>query len=100
MGREYGVAGARSPETFFQVMQFPCCGESYMLSAGMGNISYLWGREREFCEKFAPFVGNGNIEQLAEENRTALLHISQNGNAKIVFTHYALSVSKLIGRRQ
>ena len=24
--------------------------ESYMLSAGMGNISYLWGREREFCE--------------------------------------------------
>ena len=74
--------------------------ESYMLSAGMGNISYLWGREREFCEKFAPFVGNGNIEQLAEENRTALLHISQNGNAKIVFTHYALSVSKLIGRRQ
>ncbi len=68
--------------------------ESYMLSAGMGNISYLWGREREFCEKFAPFVGNGNIEQLAEENRTALLHISQNGNAKIVFTHYALSVSK------
>ncbi len=74
--------------------------ESYMLSAGMGNISYLWGREREFCVKFAPFIGNGNIEQLVEQTRTALLHIGQNGNAKIVFTHYALSVSKLIGHRQ
>lgn len=74
--------------------------ESYMLSAGMGNISYLWGEEMEFCKKFAPFIGNGNIERLVEENRTALLHITQNGNAKIVFTHYALSVSKLIGPRR
>lgn len=73
--------------------------ESYMLSAGLENISYLWGQERNFCMKFAPFVGNWNIERLVEENTSALLHISQNGNPKIVFTHYALSVSKLIGRR-
>lgn len=73
--------------------------ESYMLSAGMENISYLWGEERAFCMKFAPYIGNHNIEQLVEENRIALLHVMQNGNAKIVFTHYALSVSKLIGRR-
>ena len=99
MGREYGALGREAQKRFFRYA-VSLLRESYMLSAGMGNISYLWGREREFCEKFAPFVGNGNIEQLAEENRTALLHISQNGNAKIVFTHYALSVSKLIGRRQ
>lgn len=71
--------------------------ESYMIASGMGNISYLWGRELDFCTKFAPFVNAGNIERLIEENRTALLHISQNGNARIVLTHYALSVSKLIG---
>ena len=74
--------------------------ESYMLTAGMENISYLWGAELEFCRKFAPFVGNGNIEPLVEECRLALAHIVQNGNAKLVFTHFALSVSKLIGRRQ
>lgn len=73
--------------------------ESYMLTAGMENISYLWGGERDFCMKFAPYVNNGNIERLVEENKSALLHISQNGNAKIIFTHYALSVSKLIGRQ-
>lgn len=73
--------------------------ESYMLSAGMENISYLWGAELDFCRKFAPFVGNDNIELLVEECQRALAHISQNGNAKLVFTHFALSVSKLIGRR-
>ncbi len=74
--------------------------ESYMLSAGMENISYLWGPELDFCRKFAPFVGNDNIEPLIEECRLVLSHIVQNGNAKLVFTHFALSVSKLIGQRQ
>ncbi len=72
--------------------------ESYMLSAGLENISYLWGGEAEFCSKFAPFIGNHNIEQLVNEHRSALLHITQNGNAKIILTHYALSVSKLINK--
>lgn len=72
--------------------------ESYVLSAGLENISYLWGGEAEFCSKFAPFIGNHNIEQLAELNRLAVRDIAQNGNAKIIFTHYALSVSKLIVR--
>lgn len=72
--------------------------ESYMLSAGMEDISYLWGGEMEFCRKFAPYIGNHNIEQLVEENRLALLHITQNGNPKIIFTHYALTVSKMINK--
>ncbi|MBQ5715452.1 MAG: DNA polymerase III subunit delta', partial [Alistipes sp.] len=32
--------------------------ESYMLHAGLGSISYLWGEEAAFCNKFAPFIGN------------------------------------------
>ena len=70
---------------------------SYMLSCGMNDLSYLWGRELEFCMKFAPYVHNLNIENLIEENRKALMHVTQNGSAKLIFTHYALSVSKLIG---
>ena len=71
---------------------------SFMLTSGLNDLSYLWGRELEFCMKFAPYVHNLNIEELIDENRTALSHITQNGNAKLIFTHYALSVSKLIGR--
>ena len=72
--------------------------ESYMLHAGLGSISYLWGEEAKFCRNFAPFIGNQNIEVLIAEIETAMRQITQNGNARIVFTHFALAVSKQINR--
>ncbi len=72
--------------------------ESYMLHAGMQNICYLWGPELDFCKKFAPFIGNHNIEPLVREMELASAQIAQNGNPKIVMTHFALTVSKLIVR--
>lgn len=72
--------------------------ESYMLTAGMGEISYLVGKEYDFCKKFAPYVNNNNVEALVNEMETVIRQISQNGNAKIIFTHFALSVSKLINK--
>ena len=72
--------------------------ESYMLHAGLGRISYLWGGEAEFCNKFAPFIGNQNVEFILNEIETAMRQVSQNGNARIIFTHFALAVSKTINR--
>ena len=72
--------------------------ESYMLHAGLGSISYLWGEEEKFCRNFAPYIGNQNIEILVKEIEDAMLQISQNGAPKIVFTHFALAVSKQINR--
>ena len=72
--------------------------ESYMLHAGLGAISYLWGEEADFCRKFAPFIGNQNIEPLVAEIERAMLQIQQNGAPRIVFTHFALAVSKMINR--
>ena len=73
--------------------------ESYMLPAGMESVSYLWGDEKAFCSKFAPYVANHNVEALVAEIERALRDVGQNGNAKIVFTHFALAVSKLIAMR-
>ena len=70
--------------------------ESYMLHAGIREIGYLWGEELAFCTKFAPFVGSQNIEPLIAEIESASAQIAQNGNPTIVFTHFALSVSKMI----
>jgi DNA polymerase-3 subunit delta' len=72
--------------------------ESYMLHAGLGSISYLWGEEADFCRKFSPFIGNQNIEPLVAEIEEALAQLGQNGNPTIVFTHFALAVSKRINR--
>ncbi|MEG0788837.1 MAG: DNA polymerase III subunit [Alistipes sp.] len=70
--------------------------ESYMLHAGIGEIGYLWGAELAFCTNFAPYIGSQNIEPLIAEIEAAVAQISQNGNPTIVFTHFALSVSKMI----
>ena len=74
--------------------------ESYMLHAGLGSLSYLWGEEEKFCRNFAPYIGNQNIEFLVEEIERAMLQIAQNGAPRIVFTHFALAVSKQINRLQ
>jgi DNA polymerase-3 subunit delta' len=69
-----------------------------MLHAGLGAISYLWGEEESFCRKFAPFIGNQNIEALIAEIERAMLQIQQNGAPRIVFTHFALAVSKMVNK--
>lgn len=73
--------------------------ESYMLHAGIDQIGYLWGVELDFCARFAPFVGSQNIEELIAQIESALAQLSQNGNPTIVFTHFALAVSKMIKRK-
>jgi len=73
--------------------------ESYMLHAGLGDIGYLWGEEAAFCRNFAPFIDNANVERIFAEIETALAQITQNGNPTIVFTHFALSVSKQIRKK-
>ena len=72
--------------------------DAYMLSMGVDEVAYLYGREYDFCRKFAPFVNNRNIDALVEETRRTVGDIARNGNPKIVFSHYALTVSKLIVR--
>lgn len=72
--------------------------ESYILNAGIRQVSYLWGEELAFCDKFAPFIGSQNIEPLVAQIESAMAQISQNGNPRIVFTHFALAVSKMIKR--
>ncbi|MFI3259809.1 MAG: DNA polymerase III subunit delta [Rikenellaceae bacterium] len=73
--------------------------EAYIRNAGLPNLCYTWGEEAQFCTKFAPFIGNENIEFLVEQCESAIAQISQNANPTILFTHFALCVSKEIKKR-
>ncbi len=72
--------------------------EAYIMHAGAGEISYLWGEEEDFCRKFAPFIGNGNIERLIAEIEQGLQELRHNASSVILFTHFALKISKDINR--
>ncbi len=73
--------------------------EAYIRHAGLADLCYTWGEEASFCTKFAPFIGNENIEFLIGECESAIAQITQNTNPTILFTHFALCVSKEIKRR-
>lgn len=72
--------------------------EAYIRHAGLESICYTWGDEANFCTKFAPYIGNENIESLIREIELALAQLTQNANATILFTHFALTVSKMINK--
>lgn len=95
---QLATAGRESQKHFLEYV-LGMIRESYMLTAGVESVSHLWGAERDFCLKFAPYVANHNVEQLVAEMERALRDIGQNGNPRMVFTHFALAVSKLIALR-
>lgn len=70
--------------------------EAFAIHAGVPETSYLWGEEAEFCRKFAPFIDGRNIEPIVAQIESAMRQIGQNGNPRIVLTHFALAVSKYI----
>ena len=43
--------------------------ESFMLHAGIREVSYLWGEELAFCSKFAPFVGTAEYRAADRRDR-------------------------------
>ncbi len=69
---------------------------SYLQNMGVGELNISLNSQRDFISKFFPYINSSNIEQLIEQFERAAFHLSRNGNAKIVMTHFALSVTKLV----
>ncbi len=69
---------------------------TYAKNIGMEAINFTVGKEALFLNKFHPFIHHQNIEPLLAEFERAHRELLRNGNKKIVITHFALSVSKLI----
>lgn len=70
--------------------------ESYMLGLGAEELTSVDGSAKKFAQNFAPYVNHLTIEPLVAEFELAKRQIGQNGSARIIFTHFALVVSKII----
>lgn len=67
----------------------------YIKGVGLDNLSFVLPSQRGFVEKFAPYVNHLTIEPFVNEYELLLRDLGQNGNAKIVFTHFALMLCKI-----
>lgn len=55
--------------------------------------------EKDFLQKFHPYITPQNHEQLAEEFGKAAYHLERNANTKIVFMDLALTTNALLNKK-
>lgn len=72
--------------------------ENYIRNIGKPELNYQLEPEREFSVKFAPFIHNGNVEDIMNQLDLAERQIEQNGNAKMIFFDLILQMIVLIKR--
>ncbi|NLY23883.1 MAG: DNA polymerase III subunit delta [Bacteroidales bacterium] len=67
--------------------------EYFVSNLNEPEMVYLNDAERQFGDKFAPFINEKNIEDFNHEFSLAHRQIEQNGNAKIIFLDLCLKVT-------
>ncbi len=70
--------------------------DSLMHNYGEKNLVRLSGQEKQFLEKFAPFINQKNYEKLVEEFNNNYYYIERNANPKILFMDLILKTNELI----
>jgi DNA polymerase-3 subunit delta' len=70
--------------------------DSIMYNYGEKDLVRLSGSEKQFLEKFAPFVNQKNYEKLVEEFNSNYYYIERNANPKILFMDLILKTNELI----
>lgn len=73
--------------------------DALMYNYGEKNLVRLSGQEKQFLEKFAPFVTQRNYEKLVEEFNNNYYYIERNANPKILFMDLILKTNELINLR-
>jgi len=73
--------------------------DSLMYNYGDRNLVRLSGQEKQFLEKFAPFINLKNYEKLVEEFNSNYYYVERNANPKILFMDLMLKTNELINTK-
>ena len=87
----------REAQKQFCVAALTTIRECYLTGIGMEHIAYTDPAREQFCRNFAPYVSHVTVEAFVAEFELLLVQIRQNGNPRILFTHFAMSICKIIG---
>ena len=74
--------------------------ENYIYNYNIPPLVLMTREESDFSSRFAPFIHDGNVEQLSEEIARAAQDIERNGNSKIVMYDLMLLLSRLVRKHK
>ena len=89
-----GIGRERQKDFFLYAMQLT--REFFIMNLKKPSLVYLNQEEKLFGEKFSPFINERNVIQFNKIFEEGYLHISRNGNPKIVFTDSLLSIIRIV----
>jgi len=73
--------------------------ESFVYNLRQPVLNYMTAEEERFASRFAPFINEANVIDIAELIERARRDIAQNANGKIVFFDLSLQIIILLNRR-
>ena len=73
--------------------------DSLMFNYGERALVKLSGAEKQFLEKFAPYVTQSNYEELVAQFNNSYYAIERNANPKILFMDLLIQTERLLSRR-
>ncbi|MDR1886714.1 MAG: DNA polymerase III subunit delta, partial [Prevotellaceae bacterium] len=79
------ASSGREKQKSFLVFAERLTRENFILNKKIENIVYLGFEELEWARKFSAFINETNVFDLYKQLNICIPHISQNGNAKIIF---------------
>ncbi len=89
------AVGRERQKAFLQYVQRQI-RENYIYNFGFDEMNYQTEAEHQFSTRFAPFIHDGNIEQIMNELGKAEMQIAQNANARIVFFDLCLQMIVMV----
>ncbi|MFI3295466.1 MAG: DNA polymerase III subunit delta [Rikenellaceae bacterium] len=69
--------------------------DCYMEGIGLSSLNFALPDRVAFVRKFAPFANHSTMDRFVQEYELLLRDLTRNGNSKIVFTHFALTLCKI-----
>jgi DNA polymerase-3 subunit delta' len=95
VAEELADIGRERQKDFFQYA-LHLTREFFMMNMKKTSLFFLNRPEQEFGNKFSPFINERNVTLFKQLFEEGYLHISRNGNPKIIFTDTLLSIIRII----
>ncbi|HPR32753.1 MAG TPA: DNA polymerase III subunit delta' [Prolixibacteraceae bacterium] len=70
--------------------------ENFIFNLKQPDLVFLDEKEKQFSERFSPFINERNIQFFSHEFERAYRDIAQNGNPRIIFLDLSLKITKMI----
>ncbi|MDZ4665106.1 MAG: DNA polymerase III subunit delta' [Bacteroidota bacterium] len=93
---EENAGNGREKQKQFITYSLAVFRDALMYNFGERSLVRLSGTEKQFLEKFAPFINQKNYQLLIEEFNSNFYYIERNANPKILFMDLLLKTTEYI----